>query len=72
MEKFETVPKKWGNSIGVTIPSDIIKHEGIDTRNKVTVLIMRHDRKRLKEIFGTLKLKKSTQQIMDEIDEGYD
>jgi len=26
----------------------------------------------VKKAFGTLKTKKSTQQIMDEIDEGYD
>lgn len=26
----------------------------------------------IKKIFGTLKLKKSTQQVIEEIDEGYD
>ncbi|HLC55991.1 MAG TPA: hypothetical protein VJJ23_02030 [Candidatus Nanoarchaeia archaeon] len=27
---------------------------------------------KIKEAFGTLKLKKSTQEVMNEIDEGYD
>lgn len=72
MEQFEAVTKKWGNSLGITIPSEIIKEENIKPRDKITVLVFKDYSKKLKKMFGTLKLKKSTQKVMEEIDEGYD
>ncbi|HLC55374.1 MAG TPA: AbrB/MazE/SpoVT family DNA-binding domain-containing protein [Candidatus Nanoarchaeia archaeon] len=72
MEQFEAIPKKWGNSLGITIPSDIAEQENIQPQKKITVLVIGNKQKQLKKMFGTLKLKKPTQQVMDEIDEGYD
>ena len=72
MEQFKAVPKKWGNSWGITIPAEIIKSESLKLNKKTTFLVMGDNRKKIKEIFGTLKIKKPTRQIMDEIDEGYD
>ena len=72
MEQFEAVTKKWGNSLGITIPSEIIKEGSIKPRDKITVLVFKDYSKNLKKMFGTLKLKKPTQNVMKEIDEGYD
>lgn len=72
MEQFRAVPKKWGNSIGITIPAGVIEQEHIQPQKKITVLVVGDQQKQLKGIFGTLKLKKITQKTMDEIDEGYD
>jgi len=72
MEQFQAIPKKWGNSIGITIPSDIIKQEHIKPQKKVIILIIGDTRKKLEDVFGSLKLKKKTQQVMNEIDAGYD
>ena len=72
MEEFEAIPKKWGNSLGITIPAEIIKEEKIKPNEKIKVLIFKNSKKRFNEIFGTLKLKMSTQKAMEEIDEGYD
>ena len=72
MGSFEAVPKQWGNSLGITIPHAIVEEEHISTKTKVTVVVLRPQQERLEKIFGTLKLKKSTQQVMEEIDEGYD
>ena len=72
MEQFEAVTKKWGNSIGITIPSEVIKEEKIKPQDKIMVLVIKNYRKKLANIFGTLKLKKETQRVMEEIDEGYD
>ena len=72
MEQFQAVPKKWGNSIGITIPADIIEQAQISLQKKITVLVMGDQQKQLKTMFGTLKLKRKTQEVMDEIDEGYD
>jgi len=72
MEQFKALPKKWGNSLGITIPVEIVESEHIQADKKITVLIFGNQQKHLKQIFGTLKPKKPTQQVMDEIDEGYD
>lgn len=72
MEQFEAIPKKWGNSIGITIPADVVENEKIKPEKKITILVIGNQKKKLREIFGTLQRKKPTQQMMDEIDEGYD
>lgn len=72
MEQFQAIPKKWGNSLGITIPAGIIEQEHIQPKKKITVLVIGNQKKQLKQMFGTLKLKKPTQQVMDEINEGYD
>lgn len=72
MEVFEAKPKLWGNSLGVTIPKFIVEKEHLSPSKTVKVFIIESNPERLKKIFGTLKLKKPTQQVMEEIDEGYD
>lgn len=72
MQLFEAIPKQWGNSLGITIPKEIIKEERIIQKKKVKFLVIGTEMRKLKEAFGTLKLKKPTQKVMDEIDEGYD
>ncbi|MBI2654030.1 AbrB/MazE/SpoVT family DNA-binding domain-containing protein [Candidatus Woesearchaeota archaeon] len=72
MEQFEAVLKKWGNSLGITIPSEVIKEEKIKPNEKINVLVFKDSKKEFNEIFGTLKLKMPTQKAMEEIDEGYD
>ena len=72
MDQFKAAPKKWGNSLGVTIPTEIIKSENLKMNKEAIFLVMGDSRQKIKKIFGTLKIKKPTQQIMDEIDEGYD
>ena len=72
MEQFKAVPKKWGNSLGITIPSEVIKSENLKQNKEAIFLVLEDNREKIKKMFGTLKIKKPTQQIMDEIDEGYD
>ncbi len=72
MKIFEAIPKQWGNSLGITIPRDIVRTEHISQKKKVKVLVVGKKSEMLKEAFGSLKLKKPTQKAMDEIDEGYD
>ena len=72
MEQFEATTKKWGNSLGITIPAEIIKEEKIKPNEKVNVLIFKDTKKIFRSVFGTMKLKMPTQKAMEEIDEGYD
>ena len=72
MEVFDAIPKHWGNSLGITIPKEIIDKEKISTKKKFKFIAIGNEMDELKKEFGKLKLKKSTQKVMDEIDKGYD
>ncbi len=65
----EVVARKWGNSIGVTLPKDLVEREHIAEDEKVTVWVMKQTENPLKEMFGRLKgkLTKPTQQMKDEL-----
>lgn len=71
MIELETKARKWGNSIGVSLPKDVIEKANIKPDKEVRLFIQ--DKKiDLSKVFGTLKIKKPTQEILDEIrqDEG--
>jgi antitoxin component of MazEF toxin-antitoxin module len=71
MEVFEAKPKAWGNSLGITIPKELLQKEGINTNEKIRVAIMGNKKVNLNEVFGSLKRKKSIDKIMMEIDNGW-
>lgn len=67
MIEVETKVRKWGRSFGVVIPKEKIKEEGIKANETIRLLIGKKTNP-LKETFGTLKLKRTTQEILDESD----
>jgi len=71
MRAFETIPKKWGNSLGVTIPKEIVDSERLFPGKKVRVFVVSDQSDKLRRIFGSLKLKMPTQKAMEEIDREY-
>ncbi len=71
MIELETKARKWGNSIGVSLPKDVIKKANIKPDKEVRLFIQ--DKKvDISKVFGTLKIKRSTQEILDEIRQGED
>ena len=72
MNEFDAVPKKWGNSVGVVIPAEVLQSEHIQLDRKIKVLVIGNPEAKLKQLFGSHKFKKPTQELMKEIDEGYD
>lgn len=69
MLEIKTTTKKWGNSVGVIIP----KSMGIKEGEKVRIHIEPEERyTKVKDIFGTFHFKKSTAEIMKEVDEELD
>ena len=72
MHQFKAAPKRWGSSLGITIPRDVVAQEHIHPNEPITVLILRQDQSKLKELFGSVKFGQTTKEIMDEIDEGWD
>ena len=67
MIECETVARRWGNSIGITLPSEVVKAEHIGENEKVKILVLRQ-RPVLKQTFGSVRRwKKSAQNIKDEL-----
>ncbi len=67
MIEVETKVRRWGRSFGVVIPKEKIKEEGIKENETINLLIIKRTNV-LKETFGTFKFKKTTQEMLDEID----
>ena len=68
MIECKTVTRKWGNSIGITLPKEVVEDAKIKENEKVVVLILKQN-KNLNKMFGLLKgrLKQSAQQLKDEL-----
>ncbi len=71
MQAFETTPKQWGNSLGITIPKEVVDKEQLSPGKKVRVLVVADRQNELRKVFGSLKLKMPTQKAMEEIDREY-
>ena len=69
---FEGTLKKWGSSIGVVVPKEIMKEQELKVGDKVTFMIIPQNMERLRKLIGTVKFTKSTDEIMRETDEGWD
>ena len=70
MHVFETRPKQWGNSLGITIPSEIVKEEGVCVEKKIKIIIIGEKNNPLKKLYGLSKnLKIDAQKVKDELRE---
>jgi len=68
MIEIKTKIRRWGNSFGVVVPQKSLAKEGaIKENEEVTVMITRN-KPNLRKFFGAHKFKKSTEQMMREID----
>lgn len=73
MFKSDTKLKAWGNSVGVILPKEALKEEGLAVNDEVEV-ILRKKSSPLRDVFGKLKdfkakSDKPTEQLLKEIDE---
>ncbi|MBS3054131.1 MAG: AbrB/MazE/SpoVT family DNA-binding domain-containing protein [Candidatus Aenigmarchaeota archaeon] len=66
METVKIRARAWGNSVGLVIPKEIAEKEGIKPGKEVEILITKKTNV-LKETFGTMKFKKSAQEMKDEL-----
>ena len=58
--------RKWGSSLGVIIPKEVVKELKLK-ENQDIVLDIKPKENPLKELFGSVKLSKPTEQILKEI-----
>ena len=70
MLEAECIARKWGNSLGLIIPKEIVEKEHFSENDKVLVVFKK---KRLaKEFFGMLhKWDRPTEEIKKEMKEGW-
>jgi len=66
----EIMLRKWGNSIGGVFPKSFVEEKGLKANDTVWVDVVKTVD--LTPIFGSLKFKKSTQQMIDEERKGWD
>ena len=67
--EIETETRKWGSSLGIIIPKKIVKKENLKQKQKIRILAVETESKtRVKDVFGKLKFKRPTQEILDEVD----
>ena len=52
MQIFDAIPKQWGNSIGITIPKDIIEKKHISPKKKTKFIAIGAEMDNLKKAFG--------------------
>ncbi len=70
MAETECVARKWGNSLGIIIPREIVEEEQIIENETVSVIF--HKKHQAKEFFGLfLGWKKPTQQLKKEMKQGW-
>ena len=60
--------KYWGNSLGIIIPSEMVDEFSLNPGDEV-VIELHKKQNVLKELFGTIKFKKSTKEILNEVRE---
>lgn len=63
------IARKWGNSLGVSLPAELVAKEKIKANDKVIIIVKKA--RRLADFFGSLKTKKTTQKIKDELRAGW-
>ena len=66
MQEALVKTKKWGNSLGIILPADVVKAERLKEGEIVVVKIERKYNV-LKEMFGTVKFKRPTEEILKEV-----
>ncbi len=62
----KTTTKKWGNSLGVVLPRETVLDMNLKEGEIITLEITKKENV-LRELFGNLKFKKSTEQLLKEV-----
>jgi len=66
----EVMLRKWGNSIGGVFPKSFVEEQGLKPNETILVDVIK--KADLRDVFGTLKRKRSGQEFKDEARKGWD
>lgn len=67
--KVTATVRKFGNSLGVVIPSELAERSGVSAGDSVELELVR--RTNLAELFGSMKFRETAQQMKDEARRGW-
>ena len=70
MAEIEVQTRRWGNSLGITIPKKIIDQEHLSENQTVIIEIKKVAD--IRTFFNSMKFIKSAQQLKDEMREGWE
>ena len=70
-EEIECITKKWGSSIGIVIPKEIVQKEHIKPNEKIHIVVKKMLLARDFWNLGPLRRTESTQDIKDELRKGW-
>jgi len=57
--------KRWGNSVGIILPKEVVREKNIKPEEEILLDIV-EKRTVLRELFGALRFKKSTPALLSE------
>ena len=66
----EVTLRKWGNSLGIVFPKELVKEKHLEPNEKIIINIVKEAN--LKDIFGSLKIKMSGQKFKDMARSGWE
>lgn len=70
MSQVQTITRKWGNSLGIAIPKEVVEAEHLAENQRILIEIKKvTDIRRLR---GLLKFKKTAQKLKDEMRAGWE
>jgi len=65
----KTVVKKWGSSLGVVLPKELVKKEQLKPNESILIEVVKEAD--IRDTFGTLKRKMSGQKFKDMVRAGW-
>ncbi len=69
MAEVETITRKWGNSLGITLPKEFVDREHLEESQRVIIEVRKVAD--ITKLRGLMHFTKSAQQIKDEMREGW-
>jgi antitoxin component of MazEF toxin-antitoxin module len=67
--KIKTIVRPWGSSLGIILPKEMVHSENLKPREEVFIEIIK--KQDISQLFGTLKSKKSAQELKNEARKGW-
>ena len=62
---FKSMARKWGNSLGIVIPLNVIQRENLKENTEITLKIVK--KSPFENLFGSLKFKRPVKNIVKEL-----
>ncbi len=70
MTEIQAIARKWGDSIAVIIPKEVVDRKHIKPEDKITIIVTKSVD--LSDLAGKLHTQKTAQQLKDEARSGWE